>query len=186
MPYSLLCTEIGVLQQSNYLETAVSTSSKVMKNRLCIEGGGVPGNTAFLIRDLDEIRLGDVRSVLAQWESYVAEDTSAQAQHREQPAVPQMLGMTEFLRLALQIPPQCRPRLGVRRGGEAQTRLFTQAGQSQQQPAQSMVISQLIEPTDSLLDDQTHDGGICNAHFSHNHASASWTCQQNTLMMRNT
>ena len=36
MPHNLRSTELGVLQRSKHVETAVSTSSKVAKNRLCV------------------------------------------------------------------------------------------------------------------------------------------------------
>lgn len=50
--------------------------------------------------------------------------------HREQLAVPQLTGMTEFLRLASQVTPQRRPLCGVQRGGPASTRPVAQAGRS--------------------------------------------------------
>ena len=80
-------------------------------------------------------------SGLAQPESHVAEDALALAHpqrhpvaqtqmRREQLAVPQMTGMTEFLRLASKVTPQRRPLLGVQRGWPTRTRPVTQAGQS--------------------------------------------------------
>ena len=55
----------------------------------------------------------------------------AQAQmRREQLAVPQMTGMTEGLRLASQVTPQCHPLLGVQRGWPPRPRPIAQACQS--------------------------------------------------------
>src|SRR5512140_1006824 len=49
---------------------------------------------------------------------------------REQLAVPQMTGMTEFLRRASQVTPQRRPLRGVQRGRPTRTLTVAQAGQS--------------------------------------------------------
>ena len=102
----------------------------------------MPGDAVFFKRRaLDRVGLGDLGSGLAQPKSHVAEDSGAlappsappvaQAQMRcEQRAVPQMTGMTEFLRLASYVTPQRRPLLGVQRGGPTRTRPFAQASQS--------------------------------------------------------